>query len=328
MKPLVVRLNAKTFPMKEKERGILASAGAEVLETELPDGCRELPEADAIMIVSAYLREPLIKTLKKCRIISRIGTGCDKIDIARASEQGIMVTNVPSFAAAEVADHTMALLLSAARQLKPYEKAMRSGFRPGEISSMRRLSTQTLGIFGFGHIGQAVAARAKAFGMKIIVCDPRASAGKAKELGAELSDKDTIIKSADYICLLCPLMPSTKWMLSMPEFKAMRRDAVLINTGRGELVNEKDLIEALKSGLIRWAGLDVFGEINVFSESGFDKNHPFFSLENVQLTPHVAANSREALEEAHSQGAQAVADVLGGKAPLHIVNQDYLKKGL
>jgi len=101
----------------------------------------------------------------------------------------------------------------------------------------------------------------------------------------------------------------------------MKRTAVLINTGRGELVNERDLAEALKTGIIAYAGLDVFGEINVFGPEGFACDHPLFGLENVQLTPHVAANSREALDEAQTRAAQAVADVFGGKIPSHIINR-------
>jgi len=314
MRPIVLRLNAQTFLVKPEERRILAAA--QVIEVEQPDECNCLERVDAVMIVSAYLRTATVKKLSKCRIISRIGTGTDKIDVAQATAQGIMVTNVPDFATGEVADHTMALLLSAARKLKFYERSMRSGQRPFDTGIIRRLSTQTLGIIGFGHIGRAVADRAKVFGFRVIVCDPCAKPAP----DVTLVDKDTILAESDFLCLLCPLTSSTRGMLAMPEFKKMKRDAVLVNTGRGELVNEKDLAEALRTGVIAYAALDVFGEINVFGPDGFSCDHPLFAVENVQLTPHVAANSREALDEAQTRAAQAVVDVLDGKTPKHVIN--------
>ena len=314
MKPIVLRLNAKTFPVEPEERRILAAA--ELVEVELPEECGRLEQVDAVMVVSAYLRTDMVRRLSRCRIISRIGTGTDKIDVAQATAQGIMVTNVPTFATNEVADHTMALLLSASRKLKFHERCMRSGHHPFGTNGIRRLATQTLGIIGFGHIGRAVAARAKAFGMRLLVHDPYAK----PRPDIALVDKDTILAESDYLCLLCPLTPQTRGMLAMPELRKMKREAVLVNTGRGELVNERDLAEALRTGVIAYAALDVFGEINVFAPDGFPCDHPLFSLENVQLTPHVAANSQEALAEAHTQAAQAVADALAGRTPLHVIN--------
>jgi len=324
---IVLRLNAKTFPVKPEERRILATVDATVIEVEQPDECARLEEVDAVMIVSAYLRAPTIRQLTRCRIISRIGTGTDKIDVEQASAQGIMVANVPDFATHEVADHTLALLLSASRRLKFYEARMRTGQRPFDTLGIRRLSTQTLGIIGFGHIGQAVAERARSFGLRILVCDPAVSPVRAAEQGVTVVDKDRILAESDYLCLLCPLMSATRGMLAMPEFQKMKREAVLINTGRGELVNERDLAEALKTGVIAYAGLDVFGEINVFGPDGFPCDHPLFGLDNVQLTPHVAANSREALDEVQTRAAQAVADVLSGKKPSHLINLTVTTKG-
>lgn len=318
--PVVLRLNAQTFPIKPEERSILAAVGAEIIEAEHPDACERLDEIDAVMIVSAYLHASTIKRLPRCRIISRIGTGTDKIDVEQASAQGIIVTNVPDFATHEVADHTLALLLSASRKLKYYESSMRAGHRPFDTGILHRLSTQTLGIIGFGNIGRAVAARAQAFGLRIIVCDPCLTEAAAAAQGVTPANLETVLAESDTLCLLCPLTPATRGMLAMPEFRKMKRTAVLINTGRGELVNERDLAEALKTGVIAYAGLDVFGEINVFSPDGFSCDHPLFGLENAQLTPHVAANSREALDEAQTRAAQAVADVFSDKRPTHIIN--------
>jgi D-3-phosphoglycerate dehydrogenase len=321
--PVVVRLNAVTFPMTREERDILVASGARIVEIEgahdaeiLARGC----DCDALMVVSAYVHGSVIRELSRCKMISRLGTGVDKIDVGEATRRGIIVTNVPNFCTDEVADHTMALLLSAARQLKHFESSMRQGTQPHDVSHMHRLSVQTLGIIGFGRIGRAVAARAAAFGMRILAVDPQLTAQEADRAGAKAVDLDTLLAESDYVCLLCPLTASTRGMLSLREFRKMKPSAVLVNTGRGELVDEADLVTALRQRIIRYAALDVFAGINVFTLGGFPTDHPLFSLENVQLTPHVAAYSHEA--NAGAPGAQAVVDVLSGRWPQHPVNPE------
>lgn len=322
-KPVVIRLNAVTFPMTSDERRILDSIKARVIEIE---GAQDAEieavasGADAVMIISAYLRAPVIRALERCRIISRLGTGVDKIDIEQATRQGIFVSNLPDFCTDEVADHTLALLLAAARQLKLFEAQMRLGRQPHDVREMHRLSSRTLGLVGFGRIGRAVAARARAFGMTILVFDPALKAEDATQHGVRSASLDEVLADSDYLCLLCPLLPSTRHMLAAKQFAKMKPGAVLINTGRGELVDEDDLAEALRSGKIRYAALDVFAGINVFTPEGFPTEHQFFKLDNVLLTPHVAAYSEESLSEARTRGAQAVVDVLSGRWPRHPVN--------
>ncbi|MGV8096426.1 MAG: C-terminal binding protein [Mangrovibacterium sp.] len=326
---IVARLNARTFPMSGEEKQILSSIDAGIIETEggtdeeILSVCRN---ADAIMIVSAYLRGPVIKEMKNLKVISRLGTGVDKIDVEEATRQGIVVTNLPDFSTEEVADHTMALLLSVARQLKYQEAMIRRGQRQPETKDLHRLSVLTLGIIGFGRIGKAVAKRAKSFGMKILVCDPVVSPEEASREGAEKVGFETILKELDYLSLLCPLNSSTREMIRMEELKKMKPASVLINTGRGELVNEYDLAEALRSGIIRYAAIDVFGGINVFAEDGFPVDHPYFLLDNVLLTPHVSALSEESMARSQRDGAMAVVDILSGKTPRHIVNFEVLDK--
>ena len=321
--PVVIRLNAVTFPMPSDERRILDSIKARVIEIE-GAGDAEVEAvaagADAVMIISAYLRASVIRALVRCRIISRIGTGVDKIDIEQATRQGIIVTNLPDFCTDEVADHTLALLLAAARQLKFFDAQIRLGRQPREVRDMHRLAGRKLGIIGFGRIGRAVAARARAFGMTILACDPGLAAEDAERLGVQAVNLDKILAVSDYLCLLCPLLPSTRRILTAKQFAEMKPGAVLINTGRGELVDEDDLVEALRSGKIRYAAIDVFAGINIFTPDGFPTEHPFFKLDNVLLTPHVAAYSEESLREARTRGAQAVADVLSGRWPRYPVN--------
>jgi D-3-phosphoglycerate dehydrogenase len=320
---IVARLNARTFPIGEEERQILSLIDADIVEIEggtdeeILSACRDV---DAIMIISAYLHGTVIRELKKLKVISRLGTGVDKIDVEEATRQGILVTNLPDFSTNEVADHTMALLLSVARRLKYHEALMLQGQKPTSVEGMHRLSVQKLGIIGFGRIGKAVAKRAISFGMKVLIYDPMISSEVAQNEGVERVDFETILQESDYLSLLCPLTSSTREMIKKEELKKMKPTSVLVNTGRGELVNENDLAEALKAGIIHYAAIDVFGGINVFAEGGFPVEHPFFSLNNILLTPHVSALSEESFAFARSGGAMAVVDALSGKIPVHIVN--------
>jgi D-3-phosphoglycerate dehydrogenase len=313
------------MPLSAEERAILAALGGELVEVEgATDGealaaCRE---ADAILIISAYLHAPVIEQLTRCKIISRIGTGVDKIDIAAATRKRIIVNNLPNAFTEEVADHTLALLLAAARQLKHLDAEMRQGRKPLDLPQIHRLSAQTVGIIGFGLIGRAVAKRCQAFGMRVLASDPCLKPELAEREGVTIAGLDQILAESDYLCPLCPLLPATRGMLAMPQFKKMKPTAVLVNTGRGELTNEDDLARALREGVIRYAALDVFGVVNVFGADGFPTSHELFNLDNVLLTPHVAAASVEAADDCRRRGAQAVADVLAGRWPEHAVNPE------
>lgn len=321
----VLRLNSVTIPISDVEKKILHSLNVRILETEgeSDDEISKAAEnADAIMIISAYLRTPVIRQLKKCRIISRMGTGYDKIDVEQATRQGIMVTNIPDFCTDEVADHTMALLLASARRIKEYDLMTRRGQRPAGTDEIHRLSVQTAGLVGFGRIGRAVARRCLGFGLKVLTYDPSLTPETAAKEGVSMASLDQLLENSDYVCLLCPLMPSTLKMIAMRQLKMMKKSAVLVNTGRGELVNEDDLTIALRTGIIRFAALDVFAGINVFAQNGFPTDHPFFGLDNALLTPHVSASSEESAMDSRCRGTQAVVDVLSGKQPLHLVNPE------
>jgi D-3-phosphoglycerate dehydrogenase / 2-oxoglutarate reductase len=319
----IVRLNSETGPMTAREHEILAPLGARIVEIEGASDGEVLSAArdcDALMVISAYVRATVIEQLTRCRVISRLGTGVDKIDVAAATRRGIFVTNLPDFCTNEVADHTLALLLAAARQLKLFESATRQGRVPRDVREMHRLAARTLSLIGFGRIGRAVATRAKGFGMRILACDPALSPEVAADAGVVAVDLPTALTEADYLCLLCPLTAATRRMLSLPEFRQMKPTAVLVNTGRGELVDEDDLVTALREGLIRYAALDVYGVVDVFAPGGFATDHPLFSLPNVLLTPHVSAYSEESLVEQRVGGAEAVVQVLTGNWPRHPVN--------
>lgn len=325
-RPCIARLNARTFPVFPVEEEILGTLKGTVVaiegntDEEILARC---PDADAVLIVSAYLRGPVIRKMENLKIIARLGTGIDKIDVETATRKGIIVTNSPDFSTDEVADHTMALLLASARRLKEHESLAKRGRRPDSVLGMHRLRTQTLGIVGFGRIGRAVAERARAFGLKILVYDPFVSERRSAEEHVRFVDLDTILAESDFLSLLCPLNAATRGMLSMKEFRKMKPTATLVNTGRGELIVESDLVTALNEGILRFAALDVFGETDVFAEGGFSTTHPIFTFgDNVLLTPHVSANSEESLIHAKIDGLRAVVDVLTGHYPNNVVNPE------
>ncbi len=323
--PVVLRLNSTTFPMEKEERGILMELNSKIVEIEGESDSEieaHASDVDVVMVVSAHLRAPVILKMSRCRLISRMGTGVDKIDIAAAAAQGILVTNIPDFCTNEVADHTMALLLSVARRLKTFDIEMHMGKRSPFGKDIHRLACRTIGIVGFGRIGKAVAQRAAAFGMRTLAHDPAFKPCEGADGTFRMSDLDFLLAESDYICLLCPLTSATRGMIGMEQFKRMKRTAVLVNTGRGELVVEKDLAVALRSGIISFAALDVFGDVNVFAPRGINTGHSLFSLDNVILTPHVAALSEESIRDVCVRSAHAVVDVLCGRWPEHTVNPD------
>jgi len=325
VKPHVVRLNAQTMPMSDEERRTLAVLEPRLLEAETAeDGvlAKMLRDADAVVVVSACLRPPVVAGMDRCKIISRSGTGVDKIDVGGATRKGIIVNNLPDAFTDEVADHTLALLLAAARRIPFLDRLMRQGRNLRGDGGLHRLARQTAGIIGFGRIGRAVARRCRAFGLRVLACDPCLTPEAAEREGAMAVNLDTLLAAADYVCLLCPLTASTRGMLAMPQFKKMKPSAILVNTGRGELVNEDDLATALREGVIQFAALDVFGVVNVLDAKGFPTDHPLFKLDNVLFTPHFAAVSVEALLDSRRRAAQAVVDVLSGKWPEHPVNPD------
>ncbi len=319
----ILRLNAHTFPLSETERRILSGAG-ELVEAELVSDVADPGEFSAVQIVSAYLRKADIAALSSCRIISRLGNGCDKIDLDAAARRGIVVANVPDSFTAEVADHTVALMLAGLRRLKIMEALMRSGQRPEGVGGIHRIAGLRLGIVGFGRIGRLVAERAAAFGMKVSFCDPGIAAESCN--GFDRKEFYILLKESDILCLTCPLTPATRGMLGWKEFRKMKPGAMLINTARGELVRESELAEALEAGVIGFAGLDVYGEVNVFAENGFPTAHPLFSAPNCLMTPHVSANSFEAREETFRRAAEATAGILNGVLPENIVNRKLLEQ--
>ncbi|MHB0859316.1 MAG: C-terminal binding protein, partial [Anaerolineae bacterium] len=319
----VVRLNARLFPVEPYEADLFARYGLQVTqeETDNPDALiRLLAGCDAVFTTSTALPTRVVESLTRCRVIARLGIGTDKIDVDTATRLGIVVANVPSFCLHEQADHTMALLLALARKLPQMASAMHEGAwlrARRQALSNRRLAGKVLGLIGFGRSAQAVAVRAQAFGMQVIatrrnLATPNEAAAR---LGVEVVDLGTLLSRSDYVSLHLPLNADTRHLIDGIALAKMKPTACLVNVARGAIVDEDALIAALRAGRLAGAGLDTYEHINVFSERQQPPDSPLLTLDNVVLTPHVAAESVESSQEAHRIGIENVVSLLSGHWP-------------
>lgn len=324
------RLNSRTYPVESIEREELARVGAELIaiEGQHPDEIlASAADCDALLVVSSSIPRAVIEGLSRCRIISRLGAGTDKIDIAAATERGILVANVPDFCLNEQAEHVMTLLLASCRRLPCMMHAMRTGnWTARSHPGVHRLAGQTLGLIGLGASAQAVATRAAGFGLKLLgwVRQPDKYRDIADRLGVTLLSLDEVLTQSDYVSLHIPLSRETRGFLDASKLSRMKATAVLINTARGALVDEPALVKALQEGRLGGAALDVFDGINVFAEPGPPPVHPLYDLDNVILTPHCAGSSVESSYDSKHRGARNAALVLSGQMPESIVNPEVI----
>ncbi len=323
-----VRLNAATYPVEPAESAELSRAGAKLVAVEgqmADEILAAAADCDALLVVSSCVPAKVIERLDRCRVISRLGAGTDKIDVAAATRRGIVVANVPDFCLSEQAEHTLALLLAAARQLPYMMDAMRGGnWTARSHAGVHRIAGRTLGLIGFGASARAVAQRAGPFGLKLIAWarTPDKYRQVARSLNVELADLDRLLAASDFVSIHLPLTTQTLHLLDARRLGLLKPNAVLINTARGALVDEAALVEALRERRIGGAALDVFEGIDVFGLPGTPAKHPLLELDNVILTPHCAGSSVESSLESKTRGARNAAEVLLGRWPPHVVNPE------
>jgi D-3-phosphoglycerate dehydrogenase / 2-oxoglutarate reductase len=300
------------------EQAALDQVGATVIRADLTrQSVDELvPDADAILCDATPISADLLDRAPQLQIVAEYGIGYDNIDAGAASQRGIWVTNVPGFCVEEVADHAMALILAAGRRLFYLDRSVRAGawdpVRVGQGAD--RLSNQTVGLIGFGQIGRRVARRAIGFGLHVLAYSPRTTPEVAREFGAERVELNDVLRRSDYVSLHVPATTSTRGMIDRQALSRMKPSAWLINTARGSVVDETALLEALSSGRIAGAALDVRA-----SEPS-SANDPFWQLPNVILTPHASFYSAQSLLELRQRAARSVAAVLAGELPIDPVN--------
>ena len=283
-----------------------AEPGWEVLTHDnLPNGlAAALTDADALVVRSAVQADDaLMEHAPKLRVIGRAGVGVDNIDAEAATRRGIVVMNTPGANAVAVAELTIGLMLALARRLPTANSTMHAGKWEKKSLQGAELRGKTLGILGLGRIGLEVARRARGFGLEIIGSDPFVSAAVARENGIRLVTLEELIAGCDYLTLHVGLTPQTNGMINADAIKKMKKGVKLVNCARGELLNEAALIEALQSGQVGGAGLDVYSHEPL-------KDSPLAALPNVILTPHIAGSTHEAQEAVGVQIALQVREYL------------------
>ncbi len=306
---------------------ILNEGGVELIRTTIwteEDVIQHAGDADAFLLGSTEPFTPrVIQTLKKTKIISRLGIGYNNIDIEEATRQGIPVTVVLDGSIHEVSDHAMAFLLNFSRKIFPLVRFVGKGaWKPGstEIIKMRegmfRLNQQTLGLVGVGRIGSLMASKARAFGLRVLGYDPYLSAQELQQKRAEKVDFDSLLKESDFISLHAPLTPETQGMFGLKEFRKMKPTAVIINTARGGIIDEQALHQALVEGAIAGAGLDVT------NPEPPRPDNPLLKLEQVLITGHSAFFSDASSLEIQQKAAEAVVLALKGEWPPFLVNPE------
>ncbi|HSJ39061.1 MAG TPA: C-terminal binding protein [Planococcus sp. (in: firmicutes)] len=272
-------------------------------------------DADALINQYAPITRRVIEQLDNCKVISRYGVGFNTIDVDAATENGIVVGNVTDYCLDEVSNHAMALLLSLARKVTLMNSAVKNGNWDFKVAvPIRRLQGQTLGLVGFGNIPQTVAKKAMAFDLNIIAYDPFVAPERAAAQNVELVTLQELCERSDYLSVHVPLNAHTEKMISRNEFAMMKKEAFIINTARGPIIDEQALIEALQAGEIAGAGLDVLETEPIAADN------PLLAMDNVILNPHSAFYSVEAETELKRKTAENVADVLSGYFPTYLVN--------
>ncbi|MCA9019401.1 MAG: phosphoglycerate dehydrogenase, partial [Planctomycetaceae bacterium] len=258
-----------------------------------PEEVREaLKSADGIIIRSATkLTEEILKDQPRLKAIVRAGVGVDNIDRAAATREGIIVMNTPAGNTTSTAEQTIALMMALARNIGPAYATMKEGKWERKKLTGTQVAGKTLAIIGLGRIGLSVAQRAQGLEMKVIGYDPFLSEERAREFGIELyREVDDVIDKCDYISVHTPLTPETKGLINAERMKKMRPGARIINCARGGIVDEADLVEAVKNGTIAGAGLDVY------PQEPPAKDDPIRGVDNIITTPHLGASTEEAQE--------------------------------
>ncbi len=272
-------------------------------------------DVSAILVRSeTQITKEVLAAAKKLECVGRAGVGVDNIDLEAATERGVIVMNTPSGNTIATAELTFTHLLCTARPVPNAHKTMREGKWDRKLFSGIELYQKTLGVLGLGRIGAEVAKRALAFGMTVLAYDPYLTESRAKSLGVKIASLDEVFANADFITVHMPLTEQTKDMVNAAAFAKMKKGVRIVNVARGGIINEKDLADALKTGKVAFAGLDVF-EVEPMAA-----DNELRALQNLNLTPHLGASTTEAQENVGVEIADAVARVLEGGPAENAVN--------
>ncbi|MFM7101993.1 MAG: C-terminal binding protein [Verrucomicrobiota bacterium] len=308
-----------TFPDLGVEEGIARAAGAALVARQ----CRTaaelaalVAEADAVITQFARLDAEVIGAMPRARVIVRYGIGVDNVDLEAARRRGIPVCNVPDYCVDEVADQTLAFILAITRQVVPNTLHVQGG-RWGlatPLAGMQALRDLTVGIVGFGRIGREVAARLQPFKARVLVSDPAVAAEEIRRAGAEPVTFEELLARADLVTPHCPSTAATRRMFNADAFARLKRGAVFINVGRGDLADSAALVAALADGTLSAAALDVF------DPEPIPAGHPILGMPNVILASHIASASPPAVKKLRESAAGLAVRALRGEPLPNVVN--------
>lgn len=276
-------------------------------------------QVDAVFLRAGHVSAAMMAAAPNLRIVARHGAGYDNVDYKAAEELGVWVTNTPGENRRSVVEHVFALLLGLCRKIQLATDQTRQGIWAADRLSLTgiELEGRTLGLIGFGDIGRHVAPVAEAFGMQVLATDPAYDSHDDKRLVS----LDTLLAEADVVSLHVPLQDGTRNLIGRPEIEKMKTGAILINTSRGGVIDEAAVADALRSGKLGGAGVDVLAAENTDMITPFSCNtFPVAELPNLLVTPHVAGQTNESLLRVGMSAAQAIAAVLRGDTPWHPVN--------
>jgi D-3-phosphoglycerate dehydrogenase len=316
------RVYMKFFDMDFfKTRALDAGARLEPFKGFDDDAFKEaLSGADALILIDRPLTEAHMALMQRCRIVLALEVGYDFIDVQAATDHGIIVSNVPIYCTHQVALHALTLLLASNRKIKTLLSETRGGGWDYNVCKpLFELEGKTLGIIGLGRIGRSLASKARGVGFEIIAYDPYLADDIFDLFGARRCyELDDLLGEADFISLHVPLTDETFHMIDERVLGCMKREAILVNTCRGKVIDEKALYNALRNNIIAGGGVDVL------EKEPPDPDNPLLSLENLIVTPHVAWYSEDSMERLKNQGMDEVIRVLNGQRPRFVVNPEVL----
>ena len=274
-------------------------------------------DAYVLVVSQARIGEAIFAGCPGLVGVVRTGIGLDTVDLPAATRHGVCIAHVPDFCYDEVADTAMTLLLAVARKVRLADQHVRGGsWSPSALLPMPRLRGRTMGLVAFGHIARMVAERARGFGLQVIAFDPYVDAQAMAKLGVQkVETLEALFARSDIVSLHTPLTDETRGLIGRTAFTAMKPGAILINTSRGKVVDEQALIEALRSGRLAGAGLDV-----LWTEPPA-RDNPLFAMDNVVLTPHYASSTVEAIEDLAAKVSRQIVQYLRGEWPTYLANR-------
>jgi D-3-phosphoglycerate dehydrogenase len=293
------------------------------------DLIRAAQDADALLVSTReVVSRRVLENIPRVKVISRYGVGLDNVDLDAAVDAGIVVTHYPGYCTSEVADHAMAMIMALNRRIVEQDRALREGAWVEHGPATRRilrgpvqpLREQTLGLVGFGRIGQAVAARAKPFNLTILAADPYIDPDVMVAAGVEPVSLEDLLRRSDIVTIHAPLTPETRGLINAETLALMKPSAVLVNTARGPIIDLPALAEALEEGKLAGAALDVVDPEPLPADA------PFYRMPNVILTPHSAYYSERSVDVVRRETLLEALQVLRGKRPRTVANPAVLEK--